>query len=340
MKKQHLLGIDIGATNLHVGLVPFPTKGTDLAEYEEPIDVAHGSEGIINQIHRVVERLANRQDIPLESIASIGVGSTGPLDVGTLKHPTNLPFEEVPIVEPLKVRYQVPCEMIGDCHAAVLGEVYFGVGKGQNRDNLNLGFVNIGSGLGVGIYSSGRLLLGKDCNAGEIGHIPLVTNGLMLKCNCGNYGCAEIYCSGLGIAKHGKIQLINENLDSELYTLARAKKARISDSDTWTYQDFEDFIDAELVCQAARQGVPLAERVLKSAIYYGGLVLSIIANTFDPDVITIGGTVAIEAQDLLLDGFRNEMVKHLRVREPNIQVTPLGRLAVLYGAAALAIEQL
>jgi glucokinase len=98
---------------------------------------------------------------------------------------------------------------------------------------------------------------------------------------------------------------------------------------------FLGFIDPPLVFRAAEAGDPIAQVVLRDAAYYGGVALAGIANAYDPELITVGGGIAIH-QPQLVEAMRQEMVHHLNVRPPSVRVTRLGAHAVEMGAIALA----
>ena len=100
-------------------------------------------------------------------------------------------------------------------------------------------------------------------------------------------------------------------------------------------EDLLALITPSLVFQAAKEGDPIACEVIAEVTHYGGIILAAIANAYDPDVITLGGSIAIE-QAQLIDPMREEMLCHLNVAPPTVRITPLKKQAVEYGAVALA----
>ena len=112
----------------------------------------------------------------------IGVASAGPLDLreGAVVHSPNIGFDYIPLVKPLEDEFKVPVYLCNDCVAGVIGEKELGYGRGYG----NLVYVTLSSGIGGGVFVDNHLLIGKDGNAHEIGHITIDYEG-KLTCGCG-----------------------------------------------------------------------------------------------------------------------------------------------------------
>ena len=285
------------------------------------------------------------KEVGISKLAGIGIGSAGPLKSGAIKNPPNFAITVpagipssplfVPLVEPLERAFSAPVLLENDCNTAVLGEAFFGVGKDvADKESLHLVYVTMSTGLGGGVWSGGHLLLGKEGNAAEIGHILVKENGL--RCGCGNDGCAEAYCSGRGIVQNMRIRLVNRGLraQSSLIRLLEqeAKAASLELSRPW---ELLEFVTPQLVFRAADEGDDAARSVVWDFIHYGGIVLSAIANGYDPTVITLGGSIAVNHPEIV-EPMHAEMCKHLNVSPPCVRITPLEKKAVEYGAIVLA----
>ncbi|OYT49581.1 hypothetical protein B6U79_01515, partial [Candidatus Bathyarchaeota archaeon ex4484_231] len=148
------------------------------------------------------------KDPQAKNIVGIGIGSAGPLDLkrGGLMKPTNIPYDFVPLVEPLQDALGIPTYLLNDCSTAVMGEKHFGAGK----EHENLAYITLSTGIGGGIYVDGHLLIGKDGNATEIGHFTIDYDGLLL-CGCGKRGHWEAYCSGNGIPNFVRLLIEDKN---------------------------------------------------------------------------------------------------------------------------------
>ena len=345
MKNAYLAGLDIGGTKLTALVSDLAGKILARVQVEAKLDggsftrFADGTayDGLAGKTVALLRAALEKAGI--EEVAAIGIGAAGPLAHGAILNPTNmiiptpppgLPSRPLylPLVAPLEQEFNVPVRLENDCNTAVLGEVEFGVGKETpDKTSLHIVYVTISTGLGAGVWSGGRLLLGKDGNAAEIGHILVREGGL--RCGCGNYGCAEAYCSGRGIVRNAQTRLVHDGMPDGSLLLQSARKE--------TPDRFAalEKITPPLVFAAAQNGDEIAQAVIDDAIYAGGVALAAIANAYDPAVITLGGSIAINHPELCTP-MTEEMHRHLNVIPPTVRMSPLGNQAVEYGALALA----
>ncbi|MCW3978525.1 MAG: ROK family protein [Candidatus Bathyarchaeota archaeon] len=303
--------VDIGATNVRVA------SGDEEGLKEkvsERTDRGHGAEGVPAQIIRMIRSLE------IEGLVSIGVGSIGPIDIctGSIVDTPNFPFKTIPVLEPLTFEFHVPVRMLNDCSAAVLGEQRFGAGKGLR----NLAYVTLSTGLGGGAIVDGHLLVGKDGNAVEIGHLTIDPDSSLV-CGCGCRGHWEAYSSGSNIPNFARLLLEGEKGDSLLLGKAGGDPSGIT---------------AEALFDAAKRGDPTAKYIVSRIGEVNAIGFADIVNAFDPELITVGGSIALNNPDLILQPILENIDRHLINRRPDIEITPLGEDAVLYGALALAMQ--
>lgn len=310
------IGVDLGGTNVRVAIGG--RDGRIIAKASEPVDKARGPEGISGQIIRMICSLVGDRS-NLGNFDGICVGSAGPLDIkrGRLVKPTNLPFEQVPITEPLEEEFGLPVILLNDCVAAVVGEKCFGAGV----DHDNLVYVAIGTGIGGGVYVDGHLLIGKDGNAHEIGHFTIDCEGKLI-CGCGKRGHWEAYCSGTGIPNYARLIL------EELYG-----SRDLRESPLWNAH-LEGRLTARIVYECARAGDRLASKIVERIGALNAIGFACVIDAYDPSLITVGGSVALNNPDLVIDPIKRRVGDHARNRVPEIVLTPLGEDAVLYGALA------
>ena len=304
--------VDIGATNVRVA---FGDEEGLIKKVVEKTDRENRPEGVSAQIIRLVRSL------DIEELAAIGVGSIGPIDIGTgsIVNTPNFPFKEIPVLEPLIFEFHVPVRMLNDCSAAVLGEKEYGAGKGMR----NLVYVTLSTGLGGGAIVDGHVLIGKDGNAVEVGHLTIDPESPLV-CGCGCRGHWEAYSSGRNIPKY--VRLLLSEIKSEgslLQELADGNPGGIT---------------AEILFEAAQSLDPTALTIVLKIGEVNANGFADIVNVFDPQLITVGGSVALENPDLILKPILENIDKHLINRRPDIMITPLGEDAVLYGALALAMS--
>lgn len=187
-----VLGIDIGGTNTVYGLIgqdghihhheQIPTKGSS------PVV------GLVDRIKASIDHILKKDS--QNELLGIGIGApNGNHFTGMIQDPPNLSWGNVDIIDLFKGRFGCKVDLTNDANAAALGEKHYGVAKEMN----DFVVITLGTGLGSGIFSGGRLLYGHDGFAGEMGHMPIEDDGR--DCNCGNKGCLESYASASGIKR-------------------------------------------------------------------------------------------------------------------------------------------
>lgn len=303
--------VDLGATNVRAaygnetGIKKKVTEKTDRGS----------AQGIADQAIRMIRALG------LVEPAAIGVGSIGPLDLdtGCVVETPNLPFERIPIVEPLSKAFNLPVRLMNDCSAAVLGEQAYGAGGGLG----NIVYVTLSTGIGGGAMVDGHLLVGKDGNAVEIGHLTIDPDSELV-CGCGCKGHWEAYCSGSNIPNYARL-------------LMREKVVEGSPMGEAAGGDLEE-ITTEALFAAATEGDPMALWIVRKIGEINTIGFANIVNAYDPELVTLGGAIALRNPELILKPIENNIHSHLINRKPEFQMTSLGEDIVLYGALALAMR--
>jgi glucokinase len=240
---------------------------------------------------------------------------------GVLGFAPNLAWRNLPIAERMRDALGLPCQVDNDASMAAYGEFRFGAGRGYRH----LLLVTVGTGLGGGIVSDGRLFRGANGFASEIGHIIVEPGGPL--CGCGNRGCWEQVAAGRAIDRMGREEA-REHAHSILRRLAGGDPDRVT---------------GELVTQAAMQGDDAARGILAEVGRRLGQGIAGLVNVLDPQVVVVGGG-AIVAGDLLLDPARAAFLDAVEGPEhrPRVPIVPaeLGNDAGAVGAATLALEEL
>lgn len=303
------IAVDIGATKIRVA------SGNWEGIYEKRVEVtdrANGPGGVAKQIVRIIRSL-------VESPRAIGVGSIGPLDLerGVITDTPNYPFKEVPVVEPLHDEFGVPVRIANDCTAGVLGEHVYGAGRGIH----NLFYITFSTGVGGGAMVDGHVLVGKDGNAVEVGHLTIDPDSDLM-CGCGCPGHWETFCGGGNIPRFARTILQNDEWRGSLLAELCGGVA--------------EAVTTEYVFDAASRGDEAALRVVEEVGRINAVGVADIVNAYDPELITIGGSVALNNPELILKPIQHHVARHVINRLPEIRITPLGEDIVLYGALALA----
>ena len=320
-ERKHIIGVDLGGTWVRVALSD--EKGKIMEKMQEKVDVS-SEKAISNQIVKIVRTLCNKSGVDVASLEGIGIASAGPLDIkeGALINPTNLPFDYVPLTGPISEQLSVPAFLTNDCTAAVLGEREFGAGKGLD----NLVYITMGTGIGGGAIVDGHLLLGKDGNAVEIGHITIDYEG-RLECGCGKRGHWEAYCSGRNIPNYVRMRL--EEIDEELKRQSLLFKKIKGEVSQLRSQD---------LFEAAKRGDKLSLQLVEEIGVLNAIGFANVINAYDPSLITVGGTVALKNEELILPPIRKYVKNYAVNRLPKIIVTPLGENIGIYGGISMVLK--
>lgn len=306
------IAIDIGATNIRVATGDYQGIHKKIAE---PTETKKGPKGVSRQISRLIESILD------EDPSGIGIGSIGPIDYknGVITNTPNYPIQNITIREPLIQRYKVPVTIVNDCAAAVLGEQVFGDGRGLE----NLVYVTMSTGLGGGAIIDDNLLLGKDGNAVEVGHFTIEPDSEIL-CGCGCRGHWEAFCGGKNIPTYAEYLLRTvEWEDSLLYRMSGGKK---------------EGLQAKTIFKAALEGDEHALMIVNEIGKKNAVGFANIVNAYDPELITIGGSIALNNEELLLHPIFENIAMHTINRIPEIKITSLGHDSVLIGALAIAMQ--
>jgi glucokinase len=222
-------------------------------------------------------------------------------------NPPNIRFSEIPVVRPLENEFDVPVHLVNDCLAGIIGEASFGVARGCRE----VVYITISTGIGAGIVTGGRLLLGSGGNAGEVGHI-LVDSTFNVPCGCGSTGHWEGYASGKHIPEFFAIW--NET--------TKRKKA---DFDTTT---------ARGIFSAAQVGKPLAREFVDAVGRMNARGISAVIVAYDPGLIVLDGAIVLENPALILPPIKRYTDRFLPL--PRLGLTALKGLAPLMGASIVA----
>lgn len=314
----YCVGIDLGGTNIKAGLLD--EQAGVRCSFNIPTEVERGEQQVVNNIATAVERAITEAGVPRGEVLGIGIGSPGPLSHrrGVVIQPGNLPcLRNVPLARYVSERTGIRATLENDANAAAWGEYWAGAGKGV-RD---LVMFTLGTGVGGGVITDGRLLRGYFENGAELGHMPVQPGGRL--CSCGQRGCVEAYSSAYYLARWAE-ELIAEGRPSAL-------KRRVDDG---------ELLMAEHIVEAAQAGDELAGYVWDRACYYLAVACVIMQHVTNPQRIVMAGGL-IAAGDFLLEpiqGHFQELTWKLMKDQPEIRFATLGNDAGFIGAAGCAWE--
>ncbi len=299
-----VVGVDVGGTKMTAAIATADGQIVQLLRQQTKRE--EGATGGFAAICTMVQTLLGTAAQKGMTVAHIGVGFGGPVDfargVVYLSHHV-AGWENFPLKAALEERFRLPVTVDNDANAGTLGEWLFGAGKGVS----DLLYVNIGTGIGGGLISDGKLVRGWRNLAGEIGHMTVKPDGPV--CTCGRKGCLEALASGSAIGREGTERLGRPTTSEEVFTLAA-------------------------------QGNPVAKQILDEAVDTLAFAIGAAANLFNPQRVILGGGVAEAPEALLLQPLREKLPRYLlpQVAEGlEVVRAQLGYDAGIMGAIALAL---
>jgi glucokinase len=310
MSPQPVIGVDAGGTKLLAGAL-----AGDARVHHRVFRLWGGGDrdGVLATMVEAVEEV--RASAPEARAVGFGIPALVDRDTGAAISCVHLPLDDVPFRELMADRLGLPVYVDNDVNLALLGEARAGAARGAR----NAVMLTIGTGIGGAILIDGQLYRGADGAAGELGHVTVDLDGP--RCTCSNRGCLETLVSGPAVAREGD----RAGRDEPASALGRAIERGVP-------------VTGELVTDLALRGDEGAAAVLVRVGERLGAGLVGIVNTFNPELVIVGGGVS-RAGDLLLDPARRLVAERaLRPSGATARIVraQLGEEAGLVGAALLA----
>lgn len=309
----YAVGVDLGGTNVRAARVDVARGVVVGTEAKESV-ADHSPDAVAAAVEKVV-RLVD----PERACAGVGVGFAGMLRgwTGVVVNAPNFGWREVDFRAMLRARVGERTELYNDLNAIAFGEARYGAARGK-ADVL---CVFVGTGVGGGVVAGGKLYIGANHLAGEIGHTKVIPNGRL--CGCGQHGCLEAYVGGKNLQARAREDL------------AKTKSLAVEIAGGLEH------LHAGHLDEAARRGDRYASELLEHAGGLLGLVLANAVTLLNPSRLVLGGGVWQGASELrrhslaALDALVNAASKE----GFSAVDSTLGDNAGFLGAAALIAEQ-
>ncbi|WP_240197666.1 ROK family transcriptional regulator [Nonomuraea lactucae] len=292
---------DLGAHHVRLGLLDL--SGAPLVVEERPCEIADGPEATLDLLSDSFERLLDEHVPPGVPLRGVGTGIPGPVDPATLRvvTPSRMPgWNEFPVAEHLRARYDLPVLVENDANLMAAGEARSWPG------HENLMVLKVGTGIGCGVIVNGRLHRGRGA-AGDISHVRVLSDSSVI-CACGHHDCLEAYASGAALTSA---------LADAGITVAHTSG----------------------IVGLVNDAVPEATSMVRNAGRRIGEVLTVLVNFFNPDVVAVGGSLsAAEPLITSIRAAVYERCLPLATRDLEIAPARAGRDAALLGAGALLLD--
>lgn len=309
------IGIDLGGTNIKVGLVD--ENYNIVSKATAKTDLPRPAEDICASIVDTVWEALNAAKVTIGEVNSIGIGTPGVANrnSGIVLYSCNLGFNNTDLRTLIKAKLGKEVYVENDANAAAFGEVLNGAGKGCK----DVVVVTLGTGVGGGIIIDGKIYTGFNFCGAELGHTVIEYGGR--QCGCGRRGCFEAYSSATAL-----INMTKEAMEAH------------PDSKMWQIAGSLDEVDGKTAFDGMRADDAAAKQVVNTYIEYLGCGLTNIVNTFQPEVLLIGGGICKEGENLtkpLEEFIRRESYCIDPNRSTRLDIAKLGNDAGIIGAAYL-----
>lgn len=296
----NIIAIKLGQKLLSIS--HYNLSGKNLLNKQTLIPSTKSSEQLIDLLISEIAKFITQPQLINQKISAIAITLSGLVDPtnGIVLYTPTYPLTNYPLVECLQTAFNIPTFIGNHTRSLALAENYFGA----TRDCLDSVLISIHHGVGSGIIIDNKVLLGKSCNIGEIGHIQ--SNPAGKRCHCGNLGCLETE-----VSDHVIFEKVKSSIQAGIPCRLDIKTMTIDN-----------------IYQAAATYDPLCQSIIEEAATYLGKNIAILVNLLSPEKIVITGKItqagkvlfsAIEkciSQQTLVD-FRQKLVIIPAELEPN-----------------------
>lgn len=313
---KYTIGIDLGGTTMTAGLVnesyEIVGKITWATRLPRP------AEDLEKALADLCRAVAKENNVSFDEVSYVGIGTPGIVNfmTGFVGYNTNFNYYDWNLGPDMEKLLGCKVYVENDANAAAFGEYIAGGAKGY-RDAV---IVTLGTGIGSGIILGGKILRGFNFAAGEIGHTVIVKDGRA--CNCGRHGCWERYASARALSED-----------------TREAMKKDPDNIMWKIAGDLEHVNAKTAFDAMAAGDALAKQVVDTWLEYVGCGVANVVNSFQPEVICIGGGVSNQGETLLapVRAYVEKETHNITTgRVPEIRACVLRNDAGVIGAAALA----
>ena len=320
---MYYLGIDLGGTNIAVGVVDDSYK--IIKKKSTPTMANRDGKLIIKDMAAVCKAVIEECGLTVDDIEYAGIATPGTAnsDTGVVEYANNLPFVKFPIADLLKEYLGVKKVYIeNDANAAAKAEAIAGAAKGAKYSVM----ITLGTGLGGGIVLDGKVYSGFNHAGAELGHIVIEKDGK--QCTCGRKGCWETYSSATGLTNMTKEHILKAREEGRKTILEDLINGDLNNT------------NARVAFAAMKQGDEVGKEIVDKYISYLACGIINVINIFQPNVLSIGGGVCNE-KDYLLVPLKKAVFSETYTKEGSeqceIKIAEMGNDAGIVGAAVLGL---
>ena len=322
--KEYAVGIDLGGTNIRMGIVDRSSHVINPLSFPSPRG-DEKEEEVYENIYNHIIALLKENGLTLGDIEGIGIGLANAIKRvrnldGSIKEYLGIVKSNIKVINGvnllayLKKKTGIKILLENDVNVGAVGEYI------TRKDRVsNLVAVYMGTGIGGGVIIDRKLYFGAHGIAMEVGHIKVEYNGP--PCVCGSRGCWESIAGGVGLVNRAK-EGIKNGERGYIYKMCEGDPEKIT---------------TKMVFDAKRAGDPFGERLIERTINASKMGIANLINLFDPDIIVLGGGLFHAQKDILLTPIVDYVRKNVlsAVRNTPIEVSTLDKWGGVLGAGSL-----
>ena len=268
--RDYVIGIDVGGTNIKMGL--FDGSMQLVSELKYPTDKDGSPTELMNYLAQQVQGMVEKAGLTMKDVRGVGAAFPAYVDFKrgmTLESANLVALNDQPVREMLQSRLDVPVFVDNDANVAALAEHRYGAGRGYD----NLIYATLATGIGGALILNGQLFRGMHGMAGEIGH-TFISDSIGYPCSCGVTGCVHSIASGFYMARYA------------MDRIKEGEESRILD-----YAGTLSNIDLLAVGRALQMNDPLALEVVNRGAEYLGRMFHNLNQIFDINIFIYGGGI-------------------------------------------------
>jgi len=317
-RHDHIVGVDLGGTKILAAV--YDAKHRLLAREKKATKPELGPAEVIGRIVETINEVLAAAALPHSAVAGLGVGVPGLIDPKgqIVRVAANLHWHDLPLAKLLTKQLRIPVTLINDVQAGTLAVRDFGTGRGLT----DFVCMFIGTGIGGGVVTNGKIYRGAHGLAGEIGHMAIVPHDGP-RCGCGNRGCFETVASRTAVVRR-IVREMDKGRKSVVRDLCDGDASRIR---------------SRILAEAYREGDELVREVIHDTCEYLGIGAATVINILNPQAVILGGGLIEALGDRMLPRITKAAKAHVIDPTParvNIRDSGLGDDAGILGAAIAA----
>jgi glucokinase len=312
--QDYCIAVDVGGTKITSALID---RVAQISEKNKVFTEKSGADKSVEQIRGIIKKIIHSAEKDKGNVKAVGIAIPGAVfqKQGIVWAPNIPGWDHLDLHKRLQDKIDVPIIIDSDRSACVLGEQWVGAA----RKLKNVVFLTVGTGIGAGIISGGRLIRGSDDIAGAVGWFAL---NLMPKPEYKKMGCFEAEASGDAIGRKA-LSSLNTGETSVMIEMVNRDLRQLN---------------AVTVIEAAQKKDPIAVKIITSAVKYLAMGVANIVSILNPRMVVLGGGL-FQSGDYLLEPIRKKFknwAQPLAAERVTIELTKLGEDAALFGAGKLA----